>query len=182
MQRVLVQGILDKIAAELPQFKTVDLYNDQFDKQDEGVIDSFAFPALFISFPEGANYTNYTAGVQKNQDLVVRFYICDKLTKSRLSINKTVLEIFDLKQLVHSKFQGFSGVGFSGFTRIYEEPDESRRNYYNFIQDYSVTINDSSNYVDQGTAVTLDLDLTGEVIINWLTDDDIRTARDVNDN
>ena len=34
MQRVLLQTILDRISAELPQFKTVDFYNDQFTKQD----------------------------------------------------------------------------------------------------------------------------------------------------
>ena len=182
MQRGLIQAILDRVAAELPQFKTVKLYNDQFFKQDGGEIDSFRFPALYVSFPDGANYTDYTGGVQKGADITVRFYIADQLTKSRLSISKTELEIMDLKQAVFSKFQGFSGTSFTAFSRIHEEPYESRTNYYNFVQDYKTTVNDSDNYVDQGAEHTLTLDLTTDLIINPLTDDDIRTAKDVNDN
>jgi hypothetical protein len=182
MQRDLIEAITDEIAAELPQFNTVELYNDQFTKQDDGVIDSFRFPALFISFPDGATYKNYTAGVQTSADVTVRFYIADQLTKSRLSISKTVLEVLDLKQTVFSKFQGFSGVGFKSFTRIFEEADESRTNYYIFTQDYQTSVIDSSSYVDQGATHSVTLDLTGEVIINPLTDAGIRTAKDVNDN
>lgn len=182
MYRALVDAIKAQITAELPQFKTVALYNNQLTKQDDGVIDSFRFPALFISFPDGANYSDYTAGVQKAADITVRFYIANELTKSRLSINKTELEVFDLKQTVFSKFQGFNGPSFSAFSRIHEETDEDRTNYYVFIQDYKTSVNDSDNYVDQGIEVNLTLDLTPEVIINPLTDDDIRTAKDVNDN
>lgn len=182
MQRDLIQAILDRIAAELPEFKTVDLFNEQFDKQDTGVIDSFQFPALFISFPDGAEYTDYTSGVQQNKDLTVRFYIADKLTKSRLSINKTVLKILDLKQKVFGKFQGFSGTNIKTFSRIFEETDEARTNYYIFVQDYKTSVTDADNYVDQGISQTVTLDLTPEVIINPVTDDGIRTAKDVNDN
>ena len=182
MQRILLQGILDRIAAELPQFKTVDIYNDQFSKQDGALIDSFRFPALFVSFPDGANYADYTAGVQQSVDLTVRFYIADQLTKSRLSLNKTVLEIMDLKQSVFSKFQGWSSTSIKSFSRIYEETDENRTNYYIFIQDYKTGVTDATKYVDQGAEVTLTLEETMEVIINPLTDDGIRTAKDVNDN
>jgi len=182
MQRDLIEAIKAQIAAELPQFKTVDLYNDQFTKQDEGSIDSFRFPALFISFPDGATYKDYTAGVQTSADVTVRFYIADELTKSRLSIGKTVLEVLDLKQTVFSKFQGWSDTGIKTFSRIFEETDEDRTNYYVFVQDYKAGVIDASKYTDQGTPVTLTFNLTPEVIINPLTDDDIRTAKDVNDN
>jgi len=182
MQRILIESILDKIAADLPQFKTVDLYNDQFNKQDTAKIDSFRFPALFISFPDGADYTDYTAKVQQTKDLTVRFYIADQLTASRLSISKTVLEILDLKQTVFEAFQGWSVEGVKSFSRIHEEPDEDRTNYYIFLQDYKTGVIDSSKYVDQGQEVTLTLDATTQVIINPVTDNGIRTARNTNDN
>jgi hypothetical protein len=182
MQRVLIESILAEIAAELPQFKTVDLFNDQLNKQDAGQIDSFSFPALFISFPEGATYTDYTAGVQKSADVTVRFYIADKLTKSRLSINKTVLEIMDLKQDVFKVFNGFQSLGAKTFSRIAEETDEQRTNYYVFIQDYKTSVTDAETYTDQGAEVTLTADLTTQLIINPATDAGIRTAKDVNDN
>jgi hypothetical protein len=181
MQRDLIQFILDKIAAELPQFKTVDLFNDQFNKQDNAALDSFRFPALFVSFPEGANYENYTSGVQHGLDIRVRFYIADELTKSRLSIGKTVLEVLDLKQDVFKVFHGSGAAYIKSFLRIYEETDESRRNYYVFIQDYNTGIIDASKYIDQGDEHTLTLDLTSQVIIKPVTDNNIRTAKDVND-
>jgi hypothetical protein len=181
MQRGIIEDILARVAAELPEFKTVKLFNDQLFKQDGGEIDSFAFPALFLSFPDGADYSDYTGGVQQAKDVTIRFYIADKLTKSRLSISKTELEIMDLKQKVYSKFQGFSGNGFKAMSRIHEETDEDRTNYYNFVQDYKANLVDSCTYVDQGTEVNLTLDLTTDVIINPNTDDNIRTAKDVND-
>jgi hypothetical protein len=182
MQRDLIQGILDRIAAELPQFKTVDLYNDQFNKQDTAKIDSFRFPALFVSFPDGADYNDYTAGVQQMKDLTVRFYIADQLTASRLSISKTVLEILDLKQTVFEKFQGWSIEGVKTFTRIHEETDEDRTNYYIFVQDYKTGVIDASKYVDQGEEVTLTLGATMQMIINPATDNGIRTAKNTSDN
>ena len=182
MQRDLIQFILEKIAAELPQFKTVDLYNEQFDKQDNGLIDSFRFPALFVSFPDGANYENYTSGVQHALDIRVRFYIADELTKSRLSIGKTVLEVLDLKQEVFKVFHGSGAAYIKSFLRVYEETDESRKNYYVFVQDYYTGVIDATNYIDQGDEITLGLDLESELVINPLTDENIRTAKDVNDN
>ncbi len=182
MQRELIDKVIARVKTELPQFKTVDIYNQQFDKQDAGVIDSFRFPALFLSFPNGAEYSEYSGKVQKAEDLTVRFYIADELTKSRLSISKTVLEIMDLKQEVFKVFHGWGDTNIKTFSRIFEETDEDRTNYYVFIQDYNTNVTDASNYIDQGTEVTLGLDLTPELIINPLTDDDIRTAKDVNDN
>tara|TARA_R100000951_G_scaffold40148_1_gene34035 strand:- start:189 stop:743 length:555 start_codon:yes stop_codon:yes gene_type:complete len=183
MQRVLLQSILDHISAELPQFKTVDLFNDQFNKQDNGVIDSFRFPALFISFPDGANFSAYTAGVQQSTDLTVRFYIGYELIKTRSGINKSVLDLMDLKQKVFEKFHGFSAPFIQTFSRVYEEGDEDRKNYYIYIQDYKSGVIDSSKYIDrdQDREATLTLDLTKEVIINPVTDNGIRTAKDVND-
>lgn len=179
MQRLLIEKILARIAAELPEFKTVDLYNEQFDNADEGIDNPVRFPALFVSFPEGATYTDSTAGVQQSDDVVVRFYIGQQMTKQR--VGKTVLEVMDLKQKVYSKFQGYAEPFIKTFSRIYEEPDESRTNYYVFIQDYKAGVIDSSKYVDQGAEHTLELDLTTEVIIKPVTKTGIRTARDVND-
>jgi|DEB0MinimDraft_6_1074348.scaffolds.fasta_scaffold05772_3 hypothetical protein len=189
MQRFFVQKILDKIAADLPQFKTVGLFNDDFNKYDEGLIDSFRFPALFVSFPDGADYLNQGGKLQKTT-LTVRFFIADELTKSRLSISKTVLDVFDLKQAVFNVFSGFQQTAtnetFSTFERVREETDEDRRNYYIFIQDYRTELIDPDTWVQQGTTHLLSngLDINDEVVINPATKADnngIRTAKDVND-
>ena len=182
MQRFLIEAITAKIVADLPEFKTVALFNEQFTKQNEGSIDSFAFPALFISFPEGADYSSEGAGVDKTNEFIVRFYIADKLTVSRDSISTTELEVFDLKQKVFGVFKGFQGPGFGSWARVGEQTDEDRKNQYVFIQDYTTVLLDDSKYIDQGIPYTLTLDLSSEVIINPNTDAAIRTAKDVNDN
>ena len=180
MQRILIQAILDRIAAELPQFKTVDLFNDQFNKADNGKSNPVRFPALFVSFPEGAQYADLSAGLQETEDLTVRFYIAQGMTSE--TVGKTILEVMDLKQIVYSKFQGYGTDYIKTFHRINEEPDEERTNYYVFIQDYTTAVVDISKYIQEGETVTLTLDLTEEVIINPLTDNGIRTAKDTNDN
>tara|TARA_R110002126_G_scaffold89252_2_gene213389 strand:- start:1827 stop:2378 length:552 start_codon:yes stop_codon:yes gene_type:complete len=182
MQRFLIEAITAKIAADLPEFKTVALFNEQLTKQDEGGVDSFQFPALFISFPEGAEYSTEGAGVQKTSELLVRFYIADKLTVSRSSIGKTELEVFDLKQKVYGEFKGFQGDGFGSWSRVGEQTDESRKNQYIFIQDYTTVLLDVSKYIDQGEPHLLTFQLGSEVIINPTTDNGLRTAKDVNDN
>ena len=97
-----------------------------------------------------------------------------------LSDGKKGLYIFT--QEVFKIFHGWGDDYIKTFSRVYEETDEDRTNYYVFIQDYNTNLTDVANYIDQGTEVTLGLDLTPELIINPLTDDDIRTAKDVNDN
>ena len=180
MQRILIQAILNRIAAELPQFKTVDLFNDQFNKADAGKSNPIRFPALFVSFPEGAQYADLSAGLQETEDLTVRFYISQGMTNE--TVGKTILEVMDLKQVVYSKFQGYGSDYIKTFHRINEEADEERTSYYVFIQDYSTAVIDISKYIQEGETVTLTLDLTEEVIINPLTDNGIRTAKDTNDN
>ena len=187
MQRFFVEGILNKIAADLPQFETVGLFNDQFDKLDNGTIDSLRFPALFISFPDGVEYDSQGGQMQRAPDLTVRFYIADELTISRMSISKTVLEVFDLKQEVFKAFNSkqVSGTNTtaSSFVRINEETDENRTNYYVFIQDYRVNLIDSDTWIrNRGTEYTIPtLQINDEIIINPASVGGVRTAKDVND-
>lgn len=179
MQRVLIEAILARIAAKLPEFKTVDLFNEQFDNADNGVSNPIRFPALFISFPDGATYGSKGAGIQQSDDLVVRFYIAQTMTQER--VGKTVLEVMDMKQRVYNVFQNYAEPFIKTFSRIKEEPDESRTNYYVFVQDYNAGVIDASKYVNEGSEHTLTLGLTTEVIINDITKTGIRTAKDVND-
>lgn len=182
MFRYIIEAILAKIAADLPEFKTVALFNNQFDNQDQGLIDSFRFPALFISFPEGANYKNGGSKVQLTDELTIRFYIADSITKGRAVNNTTILDLFDLKQKVFSTFQGYKTDGINTFNRILEETDETRTNYYTFVQDWTVEILDDTKYIDGGgQEVTLTLQIDDDVVINPATVDGIRTAKDVND-
>lgn len=184
MYRYLINNIINKVKTDLTQFKTVDLYNDDFNKAEQGLKDLVKFPAFYVSFPEGVNYADNGAGVQKTEEVVIRFYIAKSMTKGRTSNSSTVLDLLDLKQQVYEAFQGYKSNGFSSFKRRYEEMDEDRTNYYVFIQEYTTEIIDDSKYIDGGATehqITA-LNITDEVIINSGTKEGIRTAKNVNDN
>tara|TARA_R110000796_G_scaffold73842_1_gene165853 strand:- start:481 stop:1023 length:543 start_codon:yes stop_codon:yes gene_type:complete len=179
MQRILIETILNRISAELPEFKTVDLFNNQFNMADEGKGGPVRFPCLYVSFPEGADYINQGAGAQQSEDITVRFHIGQEMTAERIGFS--VLEIMDLKQKVYSKFQNYAAPFIKSFSRIHEEPDESRGNYYIFMQDYKTGVIDMTTFVDQGDEVTLTLKVDADLIINPVTKTNIRTAKSVND-
>lgn len=184
MYRFLIEDIITKINTELPEFKTVRLFNDDFNKLDQGVIDTFAKPALLIGFPEGVNYTDAGSKVQKTETLVLRFYIAKDMTRGRASNNTTILDLFDLKQKVYNTFQGYKSSGFNTFKRRYEETDEDRTNYYIFIQDWTTDVVDDTKYVNGGGVeiFNLGLDLNSDLVINPDTKIDgngIRTAKNV---
>lgn len=186
MFRFLIEDIIAKIKAELPQFKTVELYNNDFDKAEQGLKDLTKFPALYIGFPEGVNYSDSGAGTQKTSEVVLRFYIAVSMTKGRAVNNTTVLDLLDLKQEVYKAFQGYKSDGFNTFKRRYEETDEDRTNFYVFLQDWTTDILDDTKYVDGGGVVhqITELRIDDEVIINPATKQDgngIRTAKNVND-
>ena len=185
MYRFLIEDIINRVNANLPEFKTVEIFNNNFDKNEQGLNDIVKFPALFIGFPEGVSYSDNGAGTQLSEELVLRFYIATSITKGRASNNTTVLDLFDLKQKVYNTFQGYKTDGISTFKRRYEETDEDRTNYYVFVQDWTTNILDDTKYVNGGgQEVTLGLDITDEVIINPDTKQDgngIRTAKNVND-
>lgn len=183
MYRFLVEDVIAKIKTDLPEFKTVELYNNNFLKAEAGQFDIVKFPALFVSFPEGMNFNDAGAGNQLTNELVIRFYISDSITKGRVSNSSTVLDLLDLKQKVYKAFQGYKSAGFNTFKRRREETDEDRTNYYIFIQDWTTNVLDDSKYVDGGgTEYTIPaLQINDEVVINPATKPGIRTAKDVND-
>jgi len=184
MYRFLIEDIINKVKSEFPEFQTVDLFNDDFNKSERGLIDLIKMPALLIGFPEGVNYIDSGSGTQKTSEIVLRFYIALSMTKGRVSNSTTVLDLFDLKQEVYSSFQGYQSDRINTFKRRFEETDEDRTNYYVFIQDWTTDLVDDSKYVDgSGQEVTLTLQLDDELIINPITKggNGIRTAKDVND-
>lgn len=161
MNREFIQQVLDKVAADLPQFKKVALFNNQFDKMDEGTIDQFNFPCLFISFPDDVPYTNRAAGVQRTDEFRVRFLI-----GSSFHTDKEILNAFDLKQKVMTEFDQWQPDNGTTLVRVNEQTDEDRSNYYVFLQDYTTSLVDSTNYVLNGRTefIIPNLEVNAEIV------------------
>ena len=174
MTRQFVQQILDRISTELPNIRFKGLYNLDFDKRDEGTKASFDFPAIFVSFPEEVEYINYGSGVQHTGEFIVRLYIAQKHMTE-----KSILDIYDLKQSVFNAFQSWQPVKASTFNRIAETTDESRTNYYVFIQDYTTKLVDDEKYIlnDKTEFTISNLKLDPDLKIDPNTVNNIRTDK-----
>jgi hypothetical protein len=172
MTREFLEEILDKMKADFPQFKKVAIYNNQFDNNDTGTIDSFAWPACFVSIPDEVVYSGYGNKIQKTEEFTLRFYIAIKTLT-----DKNILDVFDLKQLVFSKFHGYQPQNATSLNRSKETCDESRTNYYIFIQDYLVKLVDSSNSygVDMVSAGIVTAKVDVDLEINPVSIDGVRT-------
>ena len=162
MNRAFIEDIINKVKADFPIFKKVDIFNNQIENEAQGVGESINFPALFLSFPDPVSYNGYVSGVQKSDDFTVRFYIAEKYRTG-----KDILNIFDLKQDVYKVFHGWQPIGSTSMKRSSETTDENREGVYVFIQDYKLQLNDTDNYINtkrvQATinsfSLTTDLDI-----------------------
>lgn len=175
MTKEFIQSIFDRITAELPEVKKFGVFNQDFDKMESGEKHLFNFPAIFLSFPEPVEYSNYSSGVQNTDEFVIRLFIADKYVT-----DEDVLNIFDLKQKVYSKFHKYSPVtAASSMERISETTDESRRGIYIFEQDYTVRLQDSTKYIlnDRVEVNPWNVDIQGDVKIDPNTVDGVRTDK-----
>jgi hypothetical protein len=172
MTRLLVEEILSRISTELPEIKKYGLFNDQFNKNDNGEVEQINFPAMFLSFPDELTYVANGSGVQKTDEFVIRFYIGMKF------VNESgVLDIFDLKQKVFGIFNGWSATDIGTMTRIAEQTDEDRNNYYVFIQDYTANLIDTTDFIEcnRVEANVNTLSISKDLIIDPNTVEGVRT-------
>ena len=143
MTRELIEQLFDRIKTELPEIKKVGLYNDDFEKQNDGTKSGLKFPAMFISFPEGCTWTANSSGVQRTEDFIVRFHIGTKHYT-----DAAILDLFDLKEKIFRTFHKWQPTGGSSMNRSSETPDELRGNYYVFEQDFIINLISSSKFIE----------------------------------
>lgn len=179
MTKEFFNEIIDRIKTEFPTFKKVGMYNNQFGLMDDGSIDSFQFPACFVSVPETVIYENRAGGNQNTLEFTLRFYI-----GSKLLVDDNLLDVFDLKQSFYNVMHLYKPANASTLIRYAEQPDENRKGVYIFIQDYKVSLIDSSKFVTNGMIqiTGVELETESDIIINPLTVGGIRTQNQGNFN
>jgi len=139
MNRAFIEAVINKIKTDLPEFKMVELFNNQLDNQSQGSGKGVNFPAIFISFPESVEYVSSGQRVQRANEMIVSFIIASKVVTGKTD---EILKVFDLKTKVYQSFLGVQGDISSSFTRIAEDTDEERENYYTFTQTYKTQLID----------------------------------------
>ena len=156
MNRQLIEEIFAKVKTDIPEIKKTGLFNDDFEKQNEGTKSGLKFPALFVSFPDGCTYLESTSGVQRTDTFTVRFHIGTKH-----QTDKDVLTVFDLKEKLYRAFHKWQPSNASSFSRTAEIPDEFRGNYYVFQQDYKTDLVANSKYIEnERIPITLTPEIT----------------------
>lgn len=177
MNRQFVEEVLNKLNTEFSSsFKKIGIFNNDFDKQEDGTGQPLNFPALFLSFPEEVNYLQSSSGNQRTENFKVRLYIAVKMVT-----DKNVLDVLDLKQSIYFKMSGFKPSNSSGFVRKSEMTDEDRKGYYVYIQDYETNLIDMTAYIEnKRIPVTLEkINVAADLQIDPNTYDNIRTDKEL---
>lgn len=143
MEKDLFIALKEQIKTELPEIKTIAIWNKQFnhllkDKPDEN---PFQYPAVFIQFIKSA-FRDLGGGVgQQEFDLDVITHLGFK------SFVHDDLTILDLKQRLFETVHGFRQGEFARLSRIAEMPDYD----YSNVQVYSTQYH--TRGIDRGKSV-----------------------------
>lgn len=160
--RELYLFIKAHIEANLPEFKTVRLWRNQYNRsnidRDEN---AFRYPSCFIEFVTEA-YDNQAIGY-RDVSLIVRFHMGFQSYWLEKDDNFTIMSDFDR---VMFRFRGNEDdpVNFTSFQKglTYDEPDGSNVDLQ--IVEYRTIFRELSSY-DPGVEVApVDLDLTAELL------------------
>lgn len=178
MTKDIIEGIITKIATDVPEFNEVNLWNNQIDALDAQEERPFAFPVCFIGFEQPFPYVSIANKTQKGVGQITVF-VCDEIYQNTNEDGTPNLNILDLKTKVYLSLQSWSNkdICLGALDRIEEEADEDHPNVYVFKQRYSFEFFDASkfdNYWSDATPTSLDA--SGQLIID---NDIIRTSNEI---
>jgi len=162
--------IKDRIEADVTEFQTVRLFNNQFERSNNDSADfndeqAFAYPCLFVEFPGENEQISAGAGVQY-LDVLVRIHIGYE------SYALEDLNVFDLKDKVIKALFNLAGDEFTPLTYEAQRTDSNSNNVYIYQIDYRTRYEQSLNYIDNDKVsledytlvLTKNLDIDNEVI------------------
>jgi len=166
--------IKERLEAEVPSIKWIDLFNDQFNKSnnddpERNFEQAFPYPCVFIEFP-GDNPRTSSGGGAKRLHVEPRIYIGIE------DYTLTALEIFDLIALVNEALEQWQPASATPLQYLAQRPDTNHSNVYVYQFDYACEWTDNSLYFKRNTITkaaphTLELNTTLDI-----DNDTIRTG------
>lgn len=160
MTRQLIQQIFDRIEERMPEVKQRGVFNNTFQRIAEGNENGIQLPAIYVSFPEGVEYTQNGSGAQRSNDFIVRLNLA-----VRVLDDKKILDIFDLKETVFEVFHKWQPVNSSSFERIAESPDELHENVYIFKTDFKTNLISTSRFVNNDR---IQVNVSGDISAKYI--------------
>lgn len=160
MELTLYRAIKTELQSEIPEIKTVGLYNNQFMHllRDNTKQNPFLFPACFIQM-KPYNFKDLSGGVQEfEMDLTTHLGF-----ESHTDQDEEILEI---KQRLYLVLQRFQSEYFARLSRTNEQPDFDFGNFQVYKTTYHTRGLDYGKDTRLGSQVYLGLGLTGQTAIN----------------
>ena len=169
----LFDFIKAKILADLPEYKTIRVWREQYDRSNKDRDENaFRYPAVFIEFITDT-YANYAIGY-RDVDMVVRFHLGYESYWLEKDLDLEAIDRFDK---VMFRFRGNEDdpVHFTSFQKSADSDTPNDDNVNLIIVDYITKYREMSSYEEGITLAPVDLDLDvgfeGEYIEGGLQDE-----------
>jgi len=170
-----LNDIKQRILSEVPEIKTVRLWNNQIEQLIAQRNESISFPAVFLGFDEGLEWQSKSQkGIQYSEDLALYVRVVGENYVDNTYDDSTEWGIFDLKESVYKALQSYDPVNASELDRIREQTDESHDSIYIYTQVYRIDKLVDTTACPPTTPVDATLDLTVDLNIENII---IRTGR-----
>ena len=169
--KAFLDDIKQQILTQVPEIKTVRLWNNQVEELLQGRNEAISFPAVFLGFDNEINYVSKAAdGLQFAEKVEFYAHIVDENYVDNNNDDSTEWGILDLKQKVYVALEQFSGDTFGSISRIRERTDQSHDNLYHYTQVYLIpTLIDEAAVpetvgVNASLLLTMDLNIENVII------------------
>lgn len=174
------------ILSELPEIKTVKIWNGNVPRINEGEDDPYAFPAIMIEFPDLIKWDQLGNGIQIVDPLEISFHVLDPFYDAQDGTKDNNLVIFLLTDKlrniiqdwmptsftiasgsVYTNYAGTYILPFGVFTREKEIQDKNHGALYHFIQSYLTTWVDIARQRPVGGITAGDLEYELDAVNEW---------------
>lgn len=150
MEKALYTAIKAHIQTEIPEIKSIGVWNNDLEGQQDGKDYSFLCPYLGIEFPTDTPCEQVGNGVRVFDPLNLVFHLIDNRLDNIDGTMEENFEVFTLKQKIYLKFQLFKTDGSSSFNCTSESADSDHNNLYHFMQTFTTTWTDRASNLPIG--------------------------------
>jgi hypothetical protein len=155
-----LKEVKEQIFAEVPEIKTIRLWNNQVEELLVSKNEAISFPAVFMGFDSELNYTSKTVkGLQYAEKVEFYVHIAIENYVDNDNDDSTEWYILDLKQKIYKALEQFSGVSFGHLNRVREVVNQNHDEVNQYTQIYIIPILVDTSNLPESTPVEATLDL-----------------------
>ncbi|EWC93236.1 hypothetical protein [Porphyromonas catoniae] len=139
MRRFLYERICAQLKKELPDIKYFDLWNENMENLEQGII--FDTPAVFLEF-DPISFSSVSRGVPR-YPVVITLHIITRYAPKRPNRSgyaPEALQHLDLLERIERALIGLSGEGFSALQLTSAELDHNHAGLQNHIERFTTSV------------------------------------------